>query len=80
MEQGGKEAPMELRERLTAHITGRRGGLAEVARRAGLDHVTVRKIALGQTLNPGINTVRAIEAALDQVEALDEARDAKGVD
>lgn len=47
----------------------RRGAVSQIARLAGLHHVTVLKIVSGKTTNPGIHTVAAIERALDKLEA-----------
>jgi DNA-binding phage protein len=61
---------MDFAERLREEIKVR-GRLAELARSSGVSHVAIRKIALGQTANPGINTVAAIGRALDELEAAD---------
>jgi transcriptional regulator with XRE-family HTH domain len=51
----------------------KRGTILAVARRAGLNHVTVGKIVTGKTRNPGVHTVAAIERALDELEGLNAA-------
>lgn len=46
-------------------FTATRGNLSELARRAGVNHVTILKIVHGTTKNPGVLTLQKIEAALD---------------
>jgi len=55
-----------IRERLQAF----EGSLRDLAELANVSHVTVYDIRSGRTENPGIKTVEAIEAALDQLAPL----------
>ena len=58
---------MDIQSRIkTALLT--RGNLAFLAKEADVNHATILKIAHGKTSNPGINTVAAIERALDKLE------------
>lgn len=59
---------MNTLDRLKAFV-GQRGGLARVAERTGFARNAIRKIATGETVNPGIKTVAAIEQALNALGA-----------
>lgn len=52
---------MELAKRLKAY----KGSIRALAKMAGVSHTTVRRLRDGGARNPGINTVAAIEGALD---------------
>ncbi len=59
---------MNTIERLNRHASSR-GFFARVARLSGLSRDTVVRIATGITPNPGVNTLKAIDAGLDRYEA-----------
>lgn len=56
-----------IQERLVKAVVNR-GDLARVSRASGLSHTALMDIRDGRTRNPGINTVAAIERALDELE------------
>jgi DNA-binding phage protein len=65
---------MQINERLKRAVEAKRGNLSRIAEASGISPEGVRKIADGRTGNPGIHTVKAIEAALDQLEATEPQR------
>ena len=60
-----REEDKVIKERLTAYT----GSLQRLAELSKVSRVTVWEIKTGATKNPGIGTVKALEAALDQLEA-----------
>ncbi len=59
---------MNTIERLNRHM-GSRGFPAKIARLSGLSRDTVVNIAKGITRNPGFETLKTIDRALDQYES-----------
>jgi len=61
-----KTVRMDTIERLKIHVSSR-GAITAIARKSGCDWYTVKRIATKKTKSPGIETVKAIERALDEL-------------